>query len=164
MMPVNTSQFQTQSAFSGLPVNLTSPVQTEQKKRTGLMRAAIGASFPVRCKDGKVRAFTVRAAELLKVRLAELRKDPKTAPTFICFHQTCRARTWTSEEALLGDHPDIRAMAESGEAHVYALWSEAPEIVDKTELASWHVNEASQSALAMRLTRKEDPIVGLLSE
>src|SRR5271165_5589475 len=131
---------------SNLPVNMRgSPVVTEKPGRFGLMRAAIGANFAMRCKDGKMRAFTVREAKPLAKRLDEVRKDPKAAqPHFVCFHAACRNRKWDSEEALLGDHPDLRIMRDQNEAHVFALWCEAPEFADKASLETWRTCETSQ--------------------
>lgn len=158
---------------ANLPVNMRGPVQLPPgsvRPRFGLMRAAIGASFAIRCKDGKTRAFTVREREPLARRLEEIRKDKKEPqPAYVCFHAGCRSRKWENEAALLGDHPDLKTMDKQEEAHVFALWCEAPELSTPEALKAWRDGKAVEAAMSMRIDRhgnliQDDPIVGLLSE
>ena len=147
-----------------LPVNMRSAVQTEQKKRAGLMRAQVGASFVIRGKDGKGRSFMVRELRLMAKRIEEIRKDKtcKDQPHLVCLHVSCRGRKWDTEEALISDHPEPKVMRDLDEAHVYAIWCEAPEFGTPEALDAWTKCEAQAAPMSMRGANREAPIVGLL--
>ncbi len=63
-------------------------------------------------------------------RVQTIARDPQTVPgaksRFVCLHQGCANKSWESEAAMRGDHPEPRTMEKQQVIHLYACYSNDP--------------------------------------
>ena len=71
-----------------------------------------------------------RRVELVEVRepsaVAHAFDPSYPAPRFRCLHDRCQGDEWEDEGAMRRAHPSNNDMAQSGQCHVFALYSDAP--------------------------------------
>lgn len=96
-------------------------VAPAEKKRTGLIPMAPGSDHRMPFGD---REITVRARSSDDV--VGFKRH------FVCLHERCRGKQWTTLAEMYGAHPSGADMAKREESHVFGQWSD--DVLDATKI------------------------------